>query len=258
MLGRAGERPPVSTRAATIGCRSPRGNDTARQPAGRASVSLSRRTPPPRIALPTGRSGRLSHPGVLDFAGLDRPHDPTRHAHDAHAVRHRQPRRDHGTGGHHAPAADRRPPQHRRAHADQRAVADGHPVDDRAVADHDVVADVVRHAAVAVDDGVVLHVGAASDRDGGDVAADDGVEPNAGVGTGGDVADDRGVVSPVRAVAVAGEQRHGRPAYHTGGTASPGRRAALGGTGRAWPAGRTRTAGTARPSLGPHAVARPR
>ena len=59
-------------------------------------------------------------------------------------------------------------------------MTDAFTVDDGAVTDGDVVLDGVGDAGVAVDDGVVLDVDAIANGDRGDVAADDGAEPEAG------------------------------------------------------------------------------
>ena len=72
----------------------------------------------------------------------------------------------------------------------------------------DVIFDRVGEAGVAVDDRAVLDVDPLADRDGGDVAADDGAEPDAGVGAERDVAGDGGVVGEVRAGGGSGEPRH--------------------------------------------------
>ena len=117
-------------------------------------------------------------------------------------------RRDDGTGGDEAFFADVGVAEQDRAHADERAAADALAVDDGAVADRDVIFDRVGEAGVAVDDGAVLDVDALADGDGGDVAADDGAEPDAGVGAEADVGGDGGVVGEVRAGGCFGEPVH--------------------------------------------------
>src|SRR5260221_507850 len=92
------------------------------------------------------------------------------------------------------PFPGKRSPTRGGGHADEAAAADELAVDDGAVADDHVVFDDVRDAGVAVNDGLVLDVDAAADGDGGDVAANDGVEPDAGLAAHLHVADDGAVV----------------------------------------------------------------
>src|SRR5438105_4292467 len=81
-------------------------------------------------------------------------------------------------------------------------------VNDRAVADGHIVLNDVRHAGVAVDDRAVLDIGPLADRDRGNVAADDGVEPEAGVRSEYQLAGKGRVVSDIHAGGGLGEQSH--------------------------------------------------
>src|SRR2546425_459586 len=107
---------------------------------------------------------------------------------------------DHRAGGDEAFLADSRAGEEGGGHADEGAAADELAVDDGAVADHYVVFDDVGDAGIAVNDGLVLDIDALADGHGGDVAADDGVEPDAGLAADADVADDGAVVGAVAAV----------------------------------------------------------
>ena len=98
---------------------------------------------------------------------------------------------DDGAGGDDGAFTDARVVEDGGADADEADVFDDAAVNGGVVADGDPVADedgiFVAHA---VEDGAVLHVGVGADADGVDVAADDGVHPDAGVLAEGDIADD--------------------------------------------------------------------
>ena len=70
--------------------------------------------------------------------------------------------------------------QNRRAHPDQRLVSDRAGVDNRRVANRHVVADEAGQIVGQMHHGVVLNVRVAADDDAVDVAAQDGVVPDAG------------------------------------------------------------------------------
>src|SRR3954447_18953105 len=76
------------------------------------------------------------------------------------------------------------------------------------MADRHVVADLVGYATVAVNHGTVLDVDALANSDWRDVAANDGVEPEAGEFADGDVADDGRVVSEEKSVRSLRKQCH--------------------------------------------------
>ena len=89
--------------------------------------------------------------------------------------------RDERAGADHAVFADLGPVEHNRAHPDDGVVADGRAVHDGVVAHRDVIADSHVVSRVRVDRGVVLDVAAVADEDVALIAADDRVEPDAGV-----------------------------------------------------------------------------
>jgi hypothetical protein len=92
----------------------------------------------------------------------------------------------------------------RRAHADEAFVADGAGVDNRAVADGDPITDEAWKFIGEMQDGVVLNVGVMADDDAIDVAAQDGVIPDAGMIAEGNVAKDNGGARDVNAGAEGG------------------------------------------------------
>jgi hypothetical protein len=98
-----------------------------------------------------------------------------------------------GSGGDDGALADAAVVEDSAAHADEAGVFDGASVDGCVVADGDPVAEGdgvdVAHA---VEDGAVLDVGVSADADAVDVAADDGIHPDAGVFTEDDIANDLG------------------------------------------------------------------
>src|SRR3954447_5731330 len=90
-----------------------------------------------------------------------------------------------------AARTDHRAVEHRRMVGDHRLGADVHAVDDTAVGDRRPWSDVDWNAWWGMQHAAVLHVGAFADDDGGEVAAEYGVEPHRGAGFDANVADQR-------------------------------------------------------------------
>jgi hypothetical protein len=106
-----------------------------------------------------------------------------------------------GTRGDDGAGSDDGAVENDRAHADEAAGFDGAAVEYSVVADGDVVANVNAVLFLhAVQDAVVLNVGVVADADLVDVAAEDGVHPDAGVFAKNDVADELGGVVDVAGV----------------------------------------------------------
>ena len=98
-----------------------------------------------------------------------------------------------GSGGDDSAGADVRAVEDDGTDTDEDVVFEGAAVDGGVVADGAAVADDYGvKAALAVEDGAVLDVGAGADADGVHVAAEDGVHPDGGLGAEMDVADDLG------------------------------------------------------------------
>src|SRR6266850_1871750 len=123
--------------------------------------------------------------------------------------------RHQGTGGHHGAGADPRAVEHGRAVSDQTFLAERRRVDRAVVADRRAGADLGSPARRHVDDGAILHVGAAAHHDRVEVAPEDGVVPDGRALLDRHVADDdrggrdeRGRMH-LRALALEAEQWHG-------------------------------------------------
>jgi hypothetical protein len=78
---------------------------------------------------------------------------------------------------------------------------------DSGMSDGDVIANCIGHITVAVNDGTILHVDALAKRHGRNVAAHDGVEPEAGQFSDCDIADDRSIVRKKKIPAGFDEER---------------------------------------------------
>ena len=116
-----------------------------------------------------------------DFPGRTK-HERT--GRDFHALRHQRVRTDE------ALLADFRAVQNDRAHADEAFVADGAGVNNGGVADGDKSSEDARKIIRQMHDGIVLNVAARADDDAIDVAAQNGVVPNADLVAQSDVAED--------------------------------------------------------------------
>src|SRR5216117_3101306 len=100
-----------------------------------------------------------------------------RRAEGEHAFGNLRLGRHQGTGGHHGAGADPRAVEHGRAVSNQAFIAERRRVDRAVVADSRAGADLGSPARRHVDDGAILHVGAAAHHDRVEVAAEDGVVP---------------------------------------------------------------------------------
>src|SRR3954454_12864870 len=94
-------------------------------------------------------------------------------------------------GRYQAARADHGAVEHRRMVGDHRLGSDVHAVDDTAMGYRRPRSDVDWNAWRGVQHAAVLHVGAFADDDGGEVAAEYGVEPHRGAGFDANVADQR-------------------------------------------------------------------
>ena len=115
---------------------------------------------------------------IFFFLFIDGPDDFSRHAHDDHAIGDDHSRRHDRACSDEAALADFRMTQQLGADADEGTVAYGFAVNHGPVANGDERADDVGELVIAVDDDIVLHVGAVADGDGGDVAADHDAVPD--------------------------------------------------------------------------------
>jgi len=108
---------------------------------------------------------------------------------------------DEGVGSDDAMFADLGAVQNGRAHADEALITDSAGMDDGGMANGDPIAQNAGMFIGKMKDGVVLDVGVVSDNDAVDVAAQDGVIPNAGVIAESDVAENDGAARDVNAFA---------------------------------------------------------
>lgn len=128
------------------------------------------------------------------FLRSDGAHDLGWHAHGhhpgwhMHAGRNDRPGSDHGIIFHNAATK-----QHG-IHTDKHTMANAGTVQHGPVAGGDLLADGLINAGVAMNDDAILDVGAAAKGDAGDIATDDGTEPDAAIFADGDVAADAGVI----------------------------------------------------------------
>src|SRR6267142_2207268 len=155
-----------------------------------------------------------AHP-ALGRRARERSADLGRRAEGEHAFGNLRLGRHQGTGGHHGAGADPRAVEHGRAVSNQTFLAERRRVDRAVVADRRAGADLGAPARRHVDDGAILHVGAAADHDRIEVAPEDGVVPDGRALLDRHVADDdrggrdeRGRMH-LRALALEAEQWHG-------------------------------------------------
>ncbi len=142
--------------------------------------------------------GILFHEGAL--FGIGFTHDLARDAHDNHVVGHDKAGGNDSAGGDDTVVADFGVAEDSTVHADEATVANGFAVADGVVPDGDGFTYDVGEATVAVDCGVVLHIGVFADGDGGDIAADGGAVPDIDVFVERDFTEDAGGVSDVNIV----------------------------------------------------------
>src|SRR5882724_7473690 len=155
-----------------------------------------------------------AHP-ALGRRARERSADLGRRAEGEHAFGNLRLGRHQGTGGHHGAGADPRAVEHGRAVSDQTFLAERRRVDRAVVADRRAGADLGSPARRHVDDGAILHVGAAAHHDRVEVAPEDGVVPDGRALLDRHVADDdrggrdeRGRMH-LRTLALEAEQWHG-------------------------------------------------